>query len=408
MQCVNVAHFTLFLCSFLLFSSLVASLSMSDSSYVEMSCGFATLDLDLNTPIVKETRLELGLMGGNMNQIEMIKDSEVLARRSGWKAVAQIFSGPVKSQLTLKIAPARLKEERMVNYLRYIPCHLILAWSSIEVVKLFYEILAAFILLPQFQPLQIGKSCQLSIQLFLRHIVDIPDLLQVLAETWSERRKSIKKLALREHDIGAISHTPTASDHVDTSSAWMLERFRECIMKLYPSMSMASGVLPPLIVGITDLKRLSLLRVLIHTDDTLRILTSDGMLKTGTLGAGGSSGITRAPMSLARIGSVNNLKAEVSAATQAAAAATATSTSGNNIPTTNRRASIGDHSATTVHDGIIGGEYGDPYSGSVEFRNIFQPFHTSELAFDPNSHSEDFHDQRRAQIHLFVKESGDD
>lgn len=371
------------------------SLPVSESSYVEMSCGFATLDLSLASPIQKEVRLERAIMGGNMDQVEVIKDSEILARRSGWKAVTQIFSGPVKSQLFLKLSPVRAKEERPMSCFRYLPCNLILAWSTVEVVKLFYEVLAAFILLPQFQPLQIGKSCQLSIQLFLKSIVDVPDLLQVLAEVWSETRKSIKRVALREHDTGAICHrdSTTTADQLDSSSAYMLDRYRECIMKLYPAISMAAGVMPPLLLGITDLKRLSLLRALVHTNDTMRILTNDGMMKAGAVGAGGGSGITRAPMSLARAASVQSFKPEVVAAAVASPAANT------------RRAAIGmGHDRDPLPDPK---EFGptDPYSGTVEFRNVFEPFHTNEISWDPNGHSEDHHWERRAatEFDAFVR-----
>jgi hypothetical protein len=372
LACEQISHSR----SFALFSSL--SLPHSASSYVEMSCGFATLDLDLSQPILRETRLERGVMGGNMEQREMLKDEEILARRSGWKAVTQLFAGPVKSQLTFRISPARVKDERLVNYLRYLPCDLILAWSSVEVVKLFLEILASFILLPQFQPLQIGKSCQLSIQLFLKHIVDVPDALQVLAETWSERRKTIKKIALREHDAGAIAHIGASDDAAsDITSAYMLDRFRECIMKLYPFLSMGPGVLPQLIIGITDLKRLSLLRMLVHSDDTLRILTNDGMMRSGAVGSGGGSGVTRAPMSLARAGSVQNYRENASAAASAAAA-----------PAAGARKIGGTDATSQAFRAASSSSEVDPFAGTVEFKNVFAPFHTNEIAFCPNSHSQ--------------------
>lgn len=368
-----------------------SSLPPSAGSYVEMSCGFATLDLDLSQPIVRETRLERGVMGGNMEQAEMLKDSEVLARRSGWRAVTQLFSGPVKSQLTFRISPTRVKEERFVNYLRFIPCDLILAWSTLEVVKLFLEVLASFILLPQFQPLQIGKSCQLSIQLFLKHIIDVPDALQVLAELWLERRKTIKKLALREHDVGAICHSPNdAADAAhatsDITSAFMLDRYRECIMKLHPFICMAAGVVPPLVIGITDLTRLSLLRMMVHSDDTMRILTNDGMMRSGAVGAGGSSGITRAPMSLARATSVQNHRENAAAATMAAttpSAATALAT--RKIGQTDSQQQY-QHQQQLLRASNSSSEV-DPFAGTVEFRNVFAPFHTNEIAFCPNSHS---------------------
>lgn len=351
-----------------------------------MCCGFATLDLDLSTPLTKETRLVRPVMAGNLDQSVAIKDSEVLARRSGFKAFTQLFSGPVKSQLSLKLAPAHLRDERTVNYLRFLPCNLIAAWSTIEVLKLFLEVLASFILLPQHQPLHVGRTCQLAIQLFLKNIVDTPDMLQVLSEVWSETRKGIKRVALSQHDAGAMQHVstgPAADPTLDTSPASVLLKFRRCIMRMYPAATLATNVLPPYIVGITDLKRLSLLRVLAHTADPLTVLTSDGMLRgvNATAGAGaggGAAGVTRAPMSLARAASVQNIKADVAAAAAAASAP-------QHDP--RRPAGLGFNKgvvAASAPDEPLGP---DPYVGSVELRNIWAPFHTNEISFDANAHS---------------------
>ena len=400
------------------------SVHPSDSSFVEMSCGFATLELDLASPLQKETRLVLGILGGNLSQALAIKDSEILARRSGFKAFTQLFSGPVKSALSLKLSPVSLvSPERFVGYFKFIPCDLIVAWSSVEVVKLFLELLAALVLLPQNQPLQMGKSSQLAIQLFLRGIVDVPDMVQVLAELWSETRKSIKKSALREHDQGAIVHgganaygmhggvgSGGAGDPAnDSFSAHMLARFRRTILKLYPAMSMAPGVLPPLIVGISDLRRLSLLRALVHVADPLAVLTADGMLRSVATGAAGApTGVTRAPMSLARAASVQNVRADVAAATNAAAQAAWNSSGGGTGGIGGRRSSGGALTAITI--GTAGSDDAmatlDPYAGSVEFRHVYAPFHTNEIAYDPNAHSEEHHLERRSQIEFQLASGG--
>lgn len=384
-----------------------------------MSCGFATLELDLAQPLQKETRLVLGVLGGNLSQALAIKDSEVLARRSGFKAFTQLFSGPVKSALSLKLSPLSLKEpERFVCYFRLVPCDLILAWSSVEVVKLFLELLAALVLLPQNQPLHMGKSSQLAIQLFLQgSIVDTPDLLQILAELWSDTRKTIKKAALREHDAGAIVHGANAlnggsNDPAnDGSSASLLGRFRRTILKLYPAMSMAPGALPPLIVGISDLRRLSLLRALVHVADPLAVLTADGMLRSVATGAAGApTGVTRAPMSLARAASVQNVRADVAAATNAAAQAAFQSSGGGTGGIGGRRSSGGALTSITIGPNASSPEEAlaglDPFVGQVEFRHIYAPFHTNEISYDPNAHSEEHHLERRSQIQFQLASGG--
>ena len=432
---------------------------------MEMSCGFATLDLDLSAPLLKETRLVLGLMGGNLSQAVAIKDSEVLARRSGFRALAAMFSGPVKSQLSLKLSPAGMvaasgtgagigglaglggdsdARERFVNYLRYVPCELIVTWSTLEVLKLFLELLASFVLLPALQPLQVAKSSQVAISLFLRGgpsggsgaggagagggggIVDTPDLLQVLAELWADARKGLRKQALREHDQGAISHAAHLHLHDrrfasdaggaggggagggmdENSSAAVLWRFRRCLLRLVPALSLAPGVLPGLVVGITDLRRLALLRAIVHGADPLAMLTADGMLQGSRSGGGAAAaaaagappaGTTRAPMSLARANSVQAVRADLAAASSAAAQALLLQQAPFGMGMGGgRRASSSALSLSLSagfdreRDGLLrddGTGAIDPFVGNAELKHIYAPFHTNEIAYDPNGHS---------------------
>lgn len=382
-----------------------------------MSCGFATLELDLHHPLQKEVRHSLGVLGGNIGHAVAIKDSEVLARRTGFKALTQLFAGPVKSQLSLKLSPVALKEERQVNYARFIPTNLIVAASNLEVVKLFLEVLAAFVLPPRLQPLQVGRTSQLCVSTFLR-CVDVPDLLQVLAELWTDTRKGLKRAALREHDQGALVHGgvgPTADAAVDTTSAFMLRQYKRCVMRLYPALSLAPGVLPPLIVGVSDLKRLSMLRALVHVADPLALLTADGMLRatgggsgvggamagtpTGAGGVsgpvGGTTGMTRAPMSLARANSVSDVRADVAAASAAASASLAAQMSPGGFGSSHvgGGGGVGGGNPWRAGGGVGAGEAlrddgtPDPYAGTVELRHIYAPFHTDEVSYDPNEHS---------------------
>jgi hypothetical protein len=388
----------------------------TEQNFIELSCGFATLELDLANPLPnKSDRLSRGILGGNLSHSVAIKDSEILARRTGFKAFTQLFSGPVKSQLVFRITPLGLREERPQNYARFVPCNLILPWVGVEVVKLFLELLAHFVLLPGVQPIHVGRSSQLAIQFFLKGIVDTQDLLQVLAENWMDTRKSIKKAALREHDSGAINHalientvssggsgggvvSPTDAQS-DTTSAHLLKQYRRCILRLLPALSMAPGVLPPFILGISDLKRLSLLRALVHVADPLAVLTADGMLR-GTTGGlaggsapgtvGGTTGVTKAPMSLAKTTEPNRVRADVAAASASAAAALAAQQSyGGGAGGAWRGPNAGPAAIPNVSgDGAVREDGSlDPYAGSVEFRHIYAPFHTDEISFDPNGHS---------------------
>jgi len=457
----------------------------SSSSYLEMSCGFARLDLSRSTSLLKATRLLLDVYGGNMSAAISLADQEALARKSGWKAWFGGTGGAAgvpgtgtggtmspgsttpggapslttsRSHLCIKISPARLKDDRVANYLRFLPCNILVSWSQVEVLKLFLELVASFVCLPHLQPLRIGRSAQLAIRLFLRLASGpSPDLLQVLAEVWSEKRKSMKKVALKEHDTGAMSHAYATSgggtdamvgvggaggggggSHTgddasnDTTSASVLRRFRSCILSLYPCVSLANDVLPDFILGVTDLQRLSLLRLMAHAQDPAQVLTSDGMIRGNIvppaqgsppiIGSGSPSlastiappGVTRAPMTLARATSVQAVKADVASAAVVAAQM--------NQAALMRRNTIGGSASMPVKIGgpiiqvgsgahhsnasanpnasVASGPITDPYAGSVEFKNIWAPFHTNEVAYDPNEHSEDYYWEQHSDLSM--------
>jgi hypothetical protein len=169
-------------------------------------------------------------------------------------------------------------------------------------------------------------------------------------------------------------------------------------------------------LGVTDLKRLSLLRALVHVADPLSVLTADGMLRsmpgtvaTAAAGAGpigGTTGVTRAPMSLARAASVQNARSDVAAAAAAAAVAAREHSS---FGGSNRVGGGGLSSSAGVVANPLSGLRADgsvdPYVGSVELRHVYAPFHTNEVAFDPNGHSEEHHLERRAAIELQLASS---
>jgi Ca2+-binding EF-hand superfamily protein len=257
-------------------SSPTATLSSypTEADYIEMSCGFVTFDLELHHPIVKPSKIQRPVYGGTMHSKSAIKDSEILARRSGWRAFAQIFQGKVTPTMNFTITPEKsIRPQSLLTNLTYLPTNLIVATANVETLKLMYEVYAEILLLAP-QPIKCGKLIQPEIQLFLR-IANEPDVWQAFSELWNETKEKLPSKIKKENE-----------NNMHTTE--LLTEFRATIMKFWAILSMNSSQFPELVIGITDIKRLAVLRLASRVD-IFTALTRDGINQSTSVGGASNS-----------------------------------------------------------------------------------------------------------------------
>ncbi len=164
-----------------------------ESDYIEMSCGFATLDLGLSEPLDRAGRITRPVMGGTIHSRQVIKESEILAHRSGWRAFTQLFQSKATPTLHLTITPEPkfTLSRRMKYYYAYLPCHLITPTSTLRILKHYHELCVERVLLPA-QPLCAGVMHDMAIMTFLR-ASDQQEVMHMMVELWEEVRQRISK-----------------------------------------------------------------------------------------------------------------------------------------------------------------------------------------------------------------------
>jgi hypothetical protein len=243
----------------------------ASSELLEMTCGFCTLDWLAGEDAGDEVRtVELPINGGTFEAQQAIDPNEILARRTGWRKVAKLFSGATVPKLTLKLRPlSKIRGSRdsgLPDSVLYLPPGVLVPSFAVRLVHLFYEILADRVLRPR-QPLQSSKWQDLPVRVFLR-AVDEGDALTALSELWQAKMKNTIA-RLKRDTVGGGSNVVIKAE------------FRKTLIELYPVL--CSHTLPRLVLGLNDAERLALIRSAMYADP-LATLSADAMLSRAQLG----------------------------------------------------------------------------------------------------------------------------
>jgi len=275
--------------------------SHAPSDYYELSAGWAQLDISLqdllDTGKLPIRDLDLPIHAGSFFAAEAVNPAESVggdAVTSGTPGYAQRRQGKLPDPvLKIRVTPVELIKagRRIQQLIMHAPVDAIFPTNTVRVVRLARELirdeLAEGLITADKNtttsstsnlssgnagdPLGLpsshtsthttssGSICSLStgavsswpLQV-LNFILSQQDALQAFAELWQRARKTIP--SNRRRDDGGSSSSSTR------------ELFRRSLIKLLPMMSASSRVLPPLIVGVTDLIRLAFFRSV--ADDT--------------------------------------------------------------------------------------------------------------------------------------------
>jgi hypothetical protein len=219
--------------------------------YVEVSCGFAVIDLEEELErAVAETRdakankraqpkvLKVPLSGGSLEAPLPLSAEKTKARGNQglFRGMLQ-RAGRDATQCQVELTPASLIRRESSEQLAYLPVNVVLCEEHCGVLRMTRELLADE-LLRQPQPFRHHGALQASATALLLPILDEHDMLVLLTELWAGELKDKKTQKLEKSDPKAFRSA-----------------FQQLVLRMHPARACTLDVRPPLILGVNDISR---------------------------------------------------------------------------------------------------------------------------------------------------------
>lgn len=147
----------------------------------ELSCGWCTIPL-AELKDSSKTTIVKALQGGTPSEPVNIKDDEVMARRTGWRYVAQQFRGSASPSIRIEAKPVA---DKLKSAARYLPSMMLCAERALPLVHTFQKIYAEAIHSSARRRNAIGAAVIMTSEPALSvfpHILDEPTMLNLLLE----------------------------------------------------------------------------------------------------------------------------------------------------------------------------------------------------------------------------------
>jgi hypothetical protein len=255
-----------------------------ESDFVEMSCGFATMDLsEIQDDLKNKSNIEvtLDVHGGTLNSRVDIQEKDIMTRREGWKALKQwMGNNELHPRLTINVSTtpfdtsfingADTKDK--ASCIAAMPANVTCAYHEVRAIHGMREIFAESVLFIE-QPAQTGKVDALALNIF-KQVCDQPDSFQVLCELWDEDWPA------KTQPQSSFMRAPS-NQEMDAFHAEKREAFKETVKRVWSAVICSKSSLPPLIFGVTDTIRLQLIRTMCIDGNPVQTLTSDGIGRLG-------------------------------------------------------------------------------------------------------------------------------
>lgn len=329
----------------------------------ELSLGWAQLDISLNdlldTSDLGARKVTLPLHAGTFLAEEAFPPSALRsAKGNDQRAPA----------LVVQVTPLeKLKAgSRVAELVQTLPVDVVVPTHMCRVLRNFQEALADELAMRSAQ-----RSARLSpihspmVQTLL-FCAQHQDVSQVLSETWEAARKEISVFKRRDGVSGA---NPLVKD-----------LFYSTVMRFFPLMSMASNVMPPLLIGANDAQRMAMIRDVVSISTSpVAVLSSDGLQQGWIRGRG---------MVSLRASDEMGVLAEEEAFALNPGSAQASGVKTFVISSNRMRV----HESSTVAAAVAKAEKELLAPGAVmppKYLLVHRPFSTTEVAFDPTDASMD-------------------
>jgi hypothetical protein len=236
----------------------------------EVSFGWAQLDISLSdlldTSELGTRKLTLPLHAGTFLTEEPFPPCAVgVAKGSEQRAPA----------LVVQVTPLeKLKAgARVAELVRALPVDIVVPTHAARVVRNYQEALADELSMRSVQRSAKLSSVHSPMVRTLLFCAAHQDAMQVLTETWETARRELSVFKRR--------------DGVSGANALVKDLFYNTVMRFYPLLSMATNVLPPLLVGANDVQRMTTIRDIVALSTSpIAVLASDGLLQSWIRGRG--------------------------------------------------------------------------------------------------------------------------